>query len=318
MRAWSPGSSWKGFWSPWKLRQCTAVLRSAHSMLTTPAAGLPAGQGGLWAHQMPKWELMLEPLSRYSRALRCRVAQPAPAAAQWHRGRALLARRSGVYSSAVCRNESLDTLGHLSSDGCMRPWLPSYANLPKPQETLAAPPHEVLTQRDLAAKLQCCSFVMLPLAKHAGTVAAFCSLKHGRPSKNMLLVFYNASPSRPGCIIQTRHTMQYCPDAPHHRSVHERLACRHRLVPAAGHAPTQAPQRDAPAHSVMLAAPLSKGRHPMAAVPSNSPHPSVHQAAARGSRSSYHCRTPQHCLVRRKAWLAWLRACPVASPCWGW
>ena len=85
----------------------------------------------------------------HSRALRSRAAQPPPADAQWHRGRALLARRSGVFSSAVCRNESLDALGHLSSDGCMRPWLPSYANLPKPQETCAAPPREVLTHRDL-------------------------------------------------------------------------------------------------------------------------------------------------------------------------
>ena len=79
-----------------------------------------------------------------------RAAQPEAAAAQWHRGRALLARRSGVFSSAVCRNESLDALGHLSSDGCMRPWLPSYANLPKPQETPAAPPlHEVLSHCNL-------------------------------------------------------------------------------------------------------------------------------------------------------------------------
>ena len=85
----------------------------------------------------------------HSRALRSKAAQPPPADAQWHRGRALLARRSGVFSSAVCRHESLDALGHLSSDGCMRPWLPSYANLPKPQETCAAPPHEVLTHRDL-------------------------------------------------------------------------------------------------------------------------------------------------------------------------
>ncbi len=27
-----------------------------------------------------------------------------------------------MYQSAICRNESLDVLGHLSSDGCMRPW----------------------------------------------------------------------------------------------------------------------------------------------------------------------------------------------------
>ena len=127
--------------------------------------------------------------SRYTGALRSRAAQPQAAAAQWHRGRALLARRSGVFSSAVCRNESLDALGHLSSDGCMRPWLPSYANLPKPQETCAAPPHEVLSHRDLAAKLQCCSSVILPLAKHAGTVAASWALKHGQSAADMRLVF---------------------------------------------------------------------------------------------------------------------------------
>ncbi len=43
-------------------------------------------------------------------------------AMQWHMNRPLLARRSGVFQSAICRNESLDVLGHLSSDGCMRPW----------------------------------------------------------------------------------------------------------------------------------------------------------------------------------------------------
>lgn len=59
----------------------------------------------------------------------CARAQPG---AQWHRGRALLARRAGVAGGAVrCRGESLDHLGHLSADGCMRPWLPSYANLPR-------------------------------------------------------------------------------------------------------------------------------------------------------------------------------------------
>lgn len=51
--------------------------------------------------------------------------------AQWHRGRALLARRSGVLTPALCRNESLDLLHHLSSDGFSRPWLPNYANLPQ-------------------------------------------------------------------------------------------------------------------------------------------------------------------------------------------
>ncbi|CAL8465377.1 g4913 [Coccomyxa elongata] len=50
---------------------------------------------------------------------------------QWHRGRALLARRSGLVTPALCRNESLDLLHHLSSDGFSRPWLPNYANLPQ-------------------------------------------------------------------------------------------------------------------------------------------------------------------------------------------
>jgi hypothetical protein len=50
----------------------------------------------------------------------------------WHAGRALLARRAGVWGGPVqCRGESLDRLGHLSADGCMRAWLPSYANLPR-------------------------------------------------------------------------------------------------------------------------------------------------------------------------------------------
>ena len=59
---------------------------------------------------------------------------------QWHRGRALLARRSGVHGGPVhCRSESLDHLGHLSADGCMRPWLPSYANLPRRARRLIVP-----------------------------------------------------------------------------------------------------------------------------------------------------------------------------------
>ena len=60
-------------------------------------------------------------LGRY----RCRYAVAALTtrfALQWHKNRPLLARRSGVFQSAMCRNESLDVLGHLSSDGCMRPW----------------------------------------------------------------------------------------------------------------------------------------------------------------------------------------------------
>ena len=92
-----------------------------------------------------------------------RAAQPRPVAVQWHHGRALLARRSGVFSSAVCRNESLDALGHLSSDGCMRPWLPSYANLPKPQETSAAASlHEVLAHCKLCQP-SCSAADALPL-----------------------------------------------------------------------------------------------------------------------------------------------------------
>lgn len=41
----------------------------------------------------------------------------------------LLAARSGVHQPALCRHESLDWLGHLSVDGMMRPWLPTYASL---------------------------------------------------------------------------------------------------------------------------------------------------------------------------------------------
>ena len=52
VRAWSPGSSWSGCWSLWKLHLCTAALRSVHSMLTALAAGLSAGQGRRWACQI--------------------------------------------------------------------------------------------------------------------------------------------------------------------------------------------------------------------------------------------------------------------------
>lgn len=37
-------------------------------------------------------------------------------------------RTRSATSSNRCRSESIDTLHHLSGDGFMRPWLPSYAN----------------------------------------------------------------------------------------------------------------------------------------------------------------------------------------------
>lgn len=51
-----------------------------------------------------------------------------------------------MLTSAVCRNESLDVLGHLSSDGCMRPWLPSYASVPTPP---SGPPEPLLHELHL-------------------------------------------------------------------------------------------------------------------------------------------------------------------------
>ncbi|KAI3428537.1 hypothetical protein D9Q98_007360 [Chlorella vulgaris] len=41
----------------------------------------------------------------------------------------LLAMRSGVQQPALCRGESLNRLGHLSSDGMARPWLPTYSSI---------------------------------------------------------------------------------------------------------------------------------------------------------------------------------------------
>lgn len=48
-----------------------------------------------------------------------------------HHRAPLLRGRSGINGPAICRYESLDSLGHLSIDGFMRPWLPSYSNVPK-------------------------------------------------------------------------------------------------------------------------------------------------------------------------------------------
>lgn len=46
-----------------------------------------------------------------------------------HPRTSLLASRSGVQQPALCRGESLSRLGHLSSDGMARPWLPTYSSL---------------------------------------------------------------------------------------------------------------------------------------------------------------------------------------------
>jgi hypothetical protein len=46
----------------------------------------------------------------------------------------LLALRSGVQQPALCRGESLSRLGHLSSDGMARPWLPTYSSLARQAE----------------------------------------------------------------------------------------------------------------------------------------------------------------------------------------
>ena len=296
----------------------SAAERSQHA----DNAGCRPASGAGRASGSSNIELRVDPGATFghTRALRSRAAQPQAAAAQWHRGRALLARRSGVFSSAVCRNESWDALGHLSSDGCMRPWLPSYASLPKPQEDPAAPPHEVLTHHNLLQPN--CSATQLsfspppppppPPAKLVGTAVAFDSCTHGRPSKDMLLVFYNPSLSRPGCMTLTRHTAQtYALQILRTTAVSMKgLAYLHRMVQAAGHAPTQAPQRGVPAHSARLAAPLSRVRHPRAAAPSKTSESSMHRAAVRGLRPPYHCLTPQHRPVRSKAWLAWLKSLP--------
>ncbi|KAK9805500.1 hypothetical protein WJX72_001649 [[Myrmecia] bisecta] len=66
---------------------------------------------------------------------------------------ALLQQRSGIVTPAMCRHESLDSLMHLSSDGCMRSWLPTYANLPnKPKD---GPPRPLRLVRSGQDATQC-------------------------------------------------------------------------------------------------------------------------------------------------------------------
>ena len=50
----------------------------------------------------------------------------------------LLAARSGVQQPALCRGESLNRFGHLSSDGMARPWLPTYSSLGQAAKGAAA------------------------------------------------------------------------------------------------------------------------------------------------------------------------------------
>ncbi|KAL4858889.1 hypothetical protein ACK3TF_001264 [Chlorella vulgaris] len=50
----------------------------------------------------------------------------------------LLAMRSGVQQPALCRGESLNRLGHLSSDGMARPWLPTYSSIAQQAAAAAA------------------------------------------------------------------------------------------------------------------------------------------------------------------------------------
>ena len=71
----------------------------------------------------------------------------------------LLALRSGLHQPARCRGESLDRLGHLSVDGMMRPWLPTYSSLGAKAQQQA---HEqgagmqlVAGRRAAAAREQC-------------------------------------------------------------------------------------------------------------------------------------------------------------------
>ncbi|BDA50115.1 hypothetical protein COCOBI_15-2430 [Coccomyxa sp. Obi] len=102
---------------------------SAHaSVMTVPSAGScsePAPHLALNAAQHSAGLALNRP------ATNANAAQLWQQQNQWHRGRALLARRSGLVTPALCRNESLDLLHHLSSDGFSRPWLPNYANLPQ-------------------------------------------------------------------------------------------------------------------------------------------------------------------------------------------
>ena len=218
-----------------------------------------------------------------------------------------------MFLSAVCRNESLDALGHLSSDGCMRPWLPSYANLPKPQEASAAPnPHTVGAHCNLwqpKCSAACAHGFLSQSMQEAVLLPAY-------PCMDDLVSACWWYAELPHCQSQTRPAMQHCAGASYHCNAHERLAWLHRMVLAAscpGHAPARAPQRGVPAHSARLAASLSRGRRPTTAVPSRSADPSVHQAAAGGARSPCRCLTPQHRLVRKEAWPGRLRACPVAT-----
>ncbi|GAB4814514.1 hypothetical protein N2152v2_001560 [Parachlorella kessleri] len=73
-------------------------------------------------------------------------------------GAPLLALRSGVHQPALCRGESLDRLGHLSVDGMMRPWLPTYASLgakAQQQQQLGAGMQLVAGRGAAAAREQC-------------------------------------------------------------------------------------------------------------------------------------------------------------------
>ncbi len=82
-----------------------------------PPPGAPAGRA--CAAQLPAIGAPAAAGAAAAASLRAAGALPA-----------LLRRHAGVFAPARCRDESLDALRHLSSDGFMRPWLPSYAAPP--------------------------------------------------------------------------------------------------------------------------------------------------------------------------------------------
>ncbi len=83
-----------------------------------------------WQYLEPLQEALLADMQQAQRALITTSSDSTtqPTTNKCIPRRPLLRTRALLGNGAACRDESLDSYGHLSADGCMRTWIPSYAN----------------------------------------------------------------------------------------------------------------------------------------------------------------------------------------------
>lgn len=111
----------------------TGTVIATDAVLSTAAAV----RGELWQYLEPLQEALLADMQHaremlghadaHSACAHSTCTQQATAGMSRPR-RPLLRARALLGGGAACRGESLDSYGHLSADGCMRSWIPSYSN----------------------------------------------------------------------------------------------------------------------------------------------------------------------------------------------